>query len=159
MFNVLYAQTKRFRDENNFQMMPNAFDSPIYHKYIMSRLESAMIDSNRKYHNLIVSSGSGVTISALAKRFFELGGKNIFTICVSSERTVRKEVVKKLGSDQSITIIKSEFNFNNMMPQYSTPFPCNEMWDKKAWHWLEHNISSIPKGNTLFWNLGGHYGF
>jgi len=43
-----------------------------------------------------------------------------------------------------------------MMDWYQTPFPCNEFWDKKAWYWLENNISKF-KGKVLFWNIGGKW--
>ena len=42
------------------------------------------------------------------------------------------------------------------MDWYETPFPCNQFWDIKQWHWLENNIEQID-GDILFWNIGGKY--
>ena len=53
-------------------------------------------------------------------------------------------------------VTEVEFDFDDMMEWYETPFPCNEFWDKKAWYWLENNISKFD-GKVLFWNLGGNW--
>jgi hypothetical protein len=44
------------------------------------------------------------------------------------------------------------------MEDYSVPFPCNQFWDIKQWHWLENNIDKL-EGTILFWNVGGIYKF
>jgi hypothetical protein len=44
------------------------------------------------------------------------------------------------------------------MEDYKTPFPINQFWDIKQWHWLEENIDKI-EGDILFWNIGGIYKF
>ena len=45
---------------------------------------------------------------------------------------------------------------DDKMEWYKTPFPCNEFWDKKAWYWLEQNVSKF-EGDILFWNIGGNW--
>lgn len=34
------------------------------------------------------------------------------------------------------------------------PFPCNPYYDAKAWAWLTQNVSSLPPGDIVFWNIG-----
>jgi hypothetical protein len=44
------------------------------------------------------------------------------------------------------------------MEDYQVPFPWNQFWDIKQWHWLENNIDKL-EGTILFWNVGGIYKF
>lgn len=157
---VLYSQTKRFASDNGYQILPYGFDTPAYYNYMVERVKKTLKKSSVKFDHLVVSSGSGVTCTALADGFFSCGGKQMHTVCVSSEATVKKMTVKHLVGkvEYPIFITKSEFDFKDRMAEFSTPFPCNELWDKKAWHWLEQNIKSL-KGNILFWNLGGTFDF
>ena len=68
-------------------------------------------------------------------------------------------MLKKNGLAQlPIKVRKSEYDFDNRMEDYETPFPCNQFWDIKQWKWLEENIENI-EGDILFWNIGGLYKF
>ena len=83
--------------------------------------------------------------------------RTFHTVCVSNVDTIKKNLVNtKYTHQNQIEIVKSEFGFDDMMEWYETPFPCNEFWDKKAWYWLENNISKFD-GKVLFWNLGGNW--
>ena len=71
--------------------------------------------------------------------------------------TIKKKFLKhQIQPSEQIEIVKSEFEFDDMMESYETPFPCNEFWDKKAWYWLEKNIQKF-EGEILLWNLGGNW--
>ena len=113
---------------------------------------------------MVVSSGSGVTCLGMMMehepwpQLFDTGNTRTFhTVCVSGVDTIKKKF-KKYGIEptEQVEIVKSEFEFDDMMDWYETPFPCNEFWDKKAWYWLEQNIDKF-KGEILFWNLGGNW--
>jgi hypothetical protein len=158
MANVLFGQMKRAAEEKHYDMLPYAFGHPVYFDYIRDRIKKIMKKADKPFDNLVVSSGSGVTVSALADGFFGAGGKNLYTVCVSSEKTVQREMDKKVSKDHSIMVRKSPFPFNDRMVKYPAPFPCNELWDRKAWLWLTENIKTL-KGSTLFWNLGAEYDF
>ena len=112
----------------------------------------------------LVSSGSGVTCLGLmlghepwSSLLDPRNNRTFHTVCVSGENTIKKKFEKhKIQPSEQIEIVKSEFEFDDMMESYETPFPCNEFWDKKAWYWLEKNIQKF-EGRILFWNLGGNW--
>jgi hypothetical protein len=155
---VLNGQMRNQATERKFNMLPYAFNHQVYFDYTRDRIAKIMNDAEQPYDNLIVSSGSGVTCTALAEGFFNSGGKNLYTICVSSEKTIKKAMSTKISDDKNVYIHKSEFAFSDLMKGHVAPFPCNELWDLKAWHWLEQNVH-LMKGRTLFWNLGGKFEF
>lgn len=156
MYNSLRGQAK----ENGWQMLPYAFDHDFYKDYLADRIQPFV-----HFDNLVVSSGSGVTLSGLArgyyreelKEFFPSVTRKIWTTCVSSESSIKK-TLKKSGIPIPLNIRKSEYLFENRLDGYEAPFPCNQFWDIKQWKWLEENIDEI-KGTILFWNVGGIYKF
>ena len=113
----------------------------------------------------VSSSGSGVTLSGLAKgyyreelkEFFPQVKKKIWTTCVSSVSSINK-TLKKSGIPIPLNIRKSEYLFEDRLEGYEAPFPCNQFWDIKQWKWLEENIDQM-EGTILFWNIGGIYKF
>lgn len=161
MMSIMYNSLKKQAKENGWQMLPYAFDHEFYRDYLRDRIQPY-----KHFKNLVVSSGSGVTLSGLAKGYFEdelkeffpSTDKKIWTTCVSSESSIKK-MLKKNGLGQlPIDIRKSEYDFDNRMEDFSAPFPCNQFWDIKQWHWLEENIDKL-EGDILFWNIGGIYKF
>lgn len=159
MMSIMYNALKKQANEMGWQMLPYAFDHDFYKDYLKERIQPY-----KHFKNLVVSSGSGVTLSGLAKGFFEdelkeffpQTDKKIYTTCVSSEGSINK-MLKKNGLGQlPIEVRKSEYDFDNRLEGYEAPFPCNQFWDIKQWHWLEENIDSI-EGDILFWNIGGKY--
>ena len=161
MMSIMYNSLKKQAREEGWQMLPYAFEHDFYMDYLSERIQPY---SNFK--NLVISSGSGVTLSGLSKGFFreELKefwpqtDKKIWTTCVSSESSIKKMLKKNGLSQLPIDVRKSEYDFDNRMEEYNAPFPCNQFWDIKQWHWLEKNIDKI-KGDILFWNVGGIYKF
>ena len=143
-----------------WQMLPYAFDHDYYKDYLAERIQPFV-----NYDNLVVSSGSGVTLSGLVRGFYreELNSffpnvtRKVWTTCVSSESSIKK-ALKKSNIHLPINIRKSEYLFEDRMDGYEAPFPCNQFWDIKQWHWLENNIDTL-EGTILFWNIGGIYKF
>lgn len=161
MMKIMYNSLRRSSIENGWQMLPYAFDHQFYREYLMNRIQPY-----KHFPNLVVSSGSGVTLSGLMmgyydvelREFFVKTNKKVWTTCVSSESSIEK-MLRKSGLGQlPIEIRKSEFTFENRIDGYSAPFPCNQFWDIKQWHWLEQNIDKL-EGDILFWNIGGIYKF
>ncbi len=156
MYNSLRGQAK----EKGWQMLPYAFNHDFYKDYLAERIQPYT-----HFDNLVVSSGSGVTLSGLVrgyyreelKEFFPKVNKKVWTTCVSSESSIKK-ALQSSGIPIPIHIRKSEYLFENRMEDYQVPFPCNQFWDIKQWHWLENNIDQI-EGTILFWNIGGIYKF
>ena len=156
MYNSLRGQAK----EKGWQMLPYAFNHDFYKDYLAERIQPYT-----HFDNLVVSSGSGVTLSGLVrgyyreelKEFFPKVNKKVWTTCVSSESSIKK-ALQSSGIPIPINIRKSEYLFENRMEDYQVPFPCNQFWDIKQWHWLENNIDQI-EGTILFWNIGGIYKF
>lgn len=157
MYNSLRGQAK----EKGWQMLPYAFDHEFYRDYLKERIQPY-----KHFKNLVVSSGSGVTLSGLMKgyyddelqQFFVKTDKKVWTTCVSSEGSIKKMLRKSGVGNVPIVVRKSEYDFDNRLDGYSAPFPCNQFWDIKQWHWLENNIDEL-EGDILFWNIGGIYRF
>ena len=160
MMQIMYNSLKKDAREKGWQMLPYAFDHDFYKDYLAERIQPFT-----HFDNLVVSSGSGVTLSGLAKgyyreelkEFFPQVKRKIWTTCVSSVSSINK-TLKKSGIPIPLNIRKSEYLFENRLDGYETPFPCNQFWDVKQWKWLEENIDQI-EGTILFWNIGGIYKF
>jgi hypothetical protein len=160
MMQIMYNSLKKDAREKGWQMLPYAFDHDFYKDYLADRIQPYT-----HFDNLVVSSGSGVTLSGLAKgyyreelkEFFPQVKRKIWTTCVSSVSSINK-TLKKSGIPIPLKIRKSEYLFENRLDGYEAPFPCNQFWDIKQWKWLEENIDEI-EGTILFWNIGGIYKF
>ena len=160
MMQVMYNSLKKDANKNEWQMLPYAFDHDYYKDYLADRILPFS-----HFDNLVVSSGSGVTLSGLVrgfyreelKDFFPKTNKKVWSTCVSSVHSINK-TLKKSGIHISINVRKSEYPFENRLNGYSAPFPCNQFWDIKQWKWLEENIDTL-EGTILFWNIGGLYKF
>ena len=162
MMNIMYNKVGQIAREKDYIRLPYAFDHLEYIKTQKQRLYE--VKQELEFDHLVVSSGSGVTCLGMAMehepwpQLFDTGNTRTFhTVCVSSEGTIKKKF-KKYGIEptEQVEIVKSEFEFDDMMDWYETPFPCNEFWVKKSWYWLEQNIDKF-KGEILFWNLGGNW--
>lgn len=159
MMAIMYNSLKKQAREKGWQMLPYAFDHDFYKDYLKDRIQPY-----KHFKNLVVSSGSGVTISGLLKGFFEeelkefwpQTEKRAWTTCVSSESSIKKMFKKNGLAQLPIDIRKSEYDFDDRLEWYETPFPCNQFWDIKQWKWLEENIDKLD-GDILFWNIGGKY--
>lgn len=164
MMRILYAQAKNFAIEKGFQQLPYAFNDSIYlglmAKRLYSTLQSDFEALGSKVDVLIVSSGSGVTLTALSKALHRHNPDGqVYSVSVSSVKTVSTVLDKWKVNSPNIKVLQSEYEFSDMMPNYSVPFPCNQFWDKKTWHWLDHNSKMFKNKTVLFWNLGGEYSF
>lgn len=161
MMSIMYNSLKKQSKEVGWQMLPYAFNHDFYMDYLSDRIQP-----HTNFKNLVVSSGSGVSLSGLAKGYFreELKefwpqtDKTIYTTCVSSEGSIKKMLKKNGLAQLPIKVRKSEYDFDDRLDEYEAPFKCNQFWDIKQWKWLEENIDSI-KGDILFWNIGGIYKF
>lgn len=161
MMSILYNTIKKAAREKGYQMLPYAFEHDFYINYMSERIKPY-----NHFKNLVISSGSGVTLSGLCKGFYEEElkefwpetNKKVYTTCVSSEASINKMLFKNGLQQLPIQVRKSEYEFANKVEGYKAPFPCNQFWDIKQWKWLEENINSI-EGDILFWNLGGEYKF
>lgn len=159
MMQIMYNALKRDAGENGWQMLPYAFDHEFYRTYLENRIQPY-----KHFKNLVVSSGSGVTLSGLMrgyydeelKEFFIQTDKKVWTTCVSTRGSIKKMLSKSGVGTVPIDIRKSEYDFDDRLEDYKAPFPCNQFWDIKQWHWLENNIDKI-EGDILFWNVGGIY--
>lgn len=159
MDSLLRNKLRGICERRGFQFFNNGFDCQPFLQHFSDAIEEVV--NLHDVDVLVVSGGSGITLSGLALGFdcyptlFSSGDtKKIYAIVVSSEQGVRNVLKRKGIVTDNIEVIKSEYEFNDRMDWYETPFPINPFWDKKAWHWLEKNIDSID-GRILFWNLGG----
>ena len=148
--------------EKNYQRLPYAFDCIEYHNTLGQRYKDVIAEIG-EVKTLVVSSGAGVTCIGLMKEhspgpnLFDNQRKMFYTVYMSTDTTITKKFQSEgFSICNEIVINKSEYEFNDPMEWYETPFPCNEHWDKKCWYWLDKNIENIPEGKILFWNLGGH---
>ena len=148
MTSIVFNKHKSISKEKGWQQFPYGFDSPLYHDYFEERVKSI----NDKFDNLVVSAGSGVSSIGLIKGFCNDNKKKVYIITVSSISTIEKILKKHEIETENVIIHQADYKFYDEMESYSTPFPCNSLWDKKAYNWIQMN--PLP-GKTLFWNLGG----
>ena len=91
MMQIMYNSLKKDAREKGWQMLPYAFDHDFYKDYLADRIQPFV-----HFDNLVVSSGSGVTLSGLAKgyyreelkEFFPQVKRKIWTTCVSSVSSI-----------------------------------------------------------------------
>ena len=160
MMQIMYNSLKKDAREKGWQMLPYAFDHDFYKDYLADRIQPYT-----HFDNLVVSSGSGVTLSGLAKgyyreelkEFFPQVNRKIWTTCVSSVSSINK-TLKKSGIHIPLNIRKSEYLFDDRMESHSFPLELNQFWERKQWHWLENNIDALS-GTIIVWCLGGIYKF
>ena len=157
--NTLLGEVKK----NGWQMLPYAFNHPMYVNYMGERMKEVLKENT--YDHLVVSMGSGVTCSGLIREFLKYDSwkdmrnnrRQVHGITMSSIRSTQDILKQNQAYDaNNIHIYKSQFAFDDMMDDYNVPFDCNEFWDKKQWYWLEENIEKL-EGKILFWNIGGSY--
>lgn len=164
MVAVLSAQAKNMAARNGWQMSPDAFNHPAYIGYWTER--SSDFFSHHSYDTIVIEGGSGVTSVGIIKGFLGVGylggimfepdyrGKKVIIVATSSVKTIENTISSELGCVPScVEIYKSEFDFYDEMSHITAPFPCNNLWDKKAWEWVVRNPVRLT-GKTLFWNLG-----
>ena len=149
MVSIMFNGLKRRSIENGTQIIPYGFE----HDDFISVFEDRIKEYNH-FDNLIISSGSGISLIGLTRGFQVKKSQRIISVCVSSENTIQKKL-KKYGID-GVEVYKSKYDFSNRMDNYNTPFPTNQFWDRKGWEWLDENIKTLD-GSILFWNLGGEY--
>ncbi len=148
--------------EKGYQRLPYAFDCIEYHNTLAQRYRD-VVKEHGEFDILVVSAGAGVTCIGLIKEhspgpnLFDNQRKMFYTVYMSTDTTISKKFNSEgFSICNEIVINESKYDFNDPMEWYEVPFPCNEHWDKKCWHWLDENIENIPEGRILFWNLGGH---
>ncbi len=159
MMRILYNQARSMAAANGWQMLPYAFDDRTYIESMRARVRNTLNALDDRIDDLVISSGSGVTVSGIAKEFLSHNPKGtVTTVCVSSERSVFGMMSNHGVASQAINVVKSPHDFGDTMVDVTAaPFPCNQFWDKKAWHWLTENVKVFRKRRILFWNLGGEY--
>lgn len=155
LLDIVTTYTKRVAEEKDYQMMPYAFNHPIYINYFSDRMKEVIKEND--FDNLVINAGSGVTGSGLLKGFMDYDNfipqKNSYLITTAGKKTITRMLEKwDMYHQNNIHIHEAEHDFFDDMEWLETPFPCNGNWDKKAWYWLERNKL---EGKTLFWNLGG----
>lgn len=162
VMNIQYNQVRNIAKKEGYQLLPYAFDHFVYIDYISERFREVK-EQYPNIQHLVVSSGAGVTCLGMLKEhrpWTELwegyNDRTFHTVCMSNEKTIKEKFMSHgINPSSQIEIVDSEYEFNDFMKWYETPFPCNEHWDKKTWYWLEKNIDKMT-GTVLYWNIGGN---
>lgn len=155
---VMKGLTRMYSDTINGQTLPYAFEHELYKETFTQRIKPY----SDKFDNLVVSSGAGVTMSGLVRGFMETelnefwsqSKRQVWTTILSTELAISRIIKKNGFQNLNINLHVSEYDLQDTMDWYKTPFPCNAYWDKKQWYWLENNIDKL-EGEILFWNIGG----
>lgn len=159
MFKIMYGQMGKYATEHNLQQLAYAYNSPVYLKFAANRMFKYLQDSKIQFDNFVIPTGSGVTLTGLVAGVFKHNpNAKVYTCGVGTMGGVSTQVSKYnflQKRKNQIEVNISNYEFNDLMKWFEVPFPCNQFWDKKAWHWLTENIDRL-EGKTLFWNLGGH---
>jgi len=163
MMALMENKLKGINKKKGWQMLPHAFNHPVYVKYMQDKMEEIMKIND--FDHLIIGIGSGVTAAGLIKGFLKYDNwkdivenkRQVHSITMSTINSTRKILNKNYAGDKNnIHLYKPEFDFNDMMEDYIVPFDCNEFWEKKSWKWLDQNIHKL-KGKIAFFSLGGSY--
>jgi len=163
MMAVMENKLKGDCKKNGWQMLPHAFNHPIYVEYMQKKMEE--IIKGKDYTHLVLGVGSGVTAAGLIKGFLKYdtwedilnNKRKVHGMTMSSmDSTMKTLNENKAGDANNINIYPSLLEFNDPMDGFEVPFDCNEFWEKKSWKWLSDNIDRLD-GNILFWNVGGSY--
>ena len=155
---VMKGLTRMYSDTVNGQTLPYAFEHELYKNTMEERIKPYA----DKFDNLVVSSGAGVTMSGLVRgfmktelnEFWSQSKRQVWTTVLSTELAITRIIKKNGFQSLNINLHVSEYELQDTMDWYETPFQCNPYWDKKQWHWLENNIDKL-EGEILFWNIGG----
>jgi S-ribosylhomocysteine lyase LuxS involved in autoinducer biosynthesis len=170
ILSIVTSSVNILANKNGYQMMPYAFDHPVYVDYFKTRMQTLLEDnSDKNIKHLVVNAGSGVTPSGILQGFFgerqfrlhQSDIKKAHLITTASESSIETKLKSwgvfytKNGKHNHITAIhETPHEFADDLDQVHTPFPCNGNWDKKAWSWLKENGCKLD-GDVLFYNLGG----
>jgi hypothetical protein len=80
-------------------------------------------------------------------------------LCRPAKRIEDKRLIILKGSGAIMGGFSSKLELVDLGYQYtdavdfSSPFPCNPYYDKKAWKWTVENCEKLAKP-ILFWNIG-----
>ena len=150
-------------NKEGYQYFNSGFDCNPFLEYFQKSMKEVVYSYD--IDTLVVSGGSGVTLAGLVMGFecystlFSANtGRKVYAIVVSSKQGGENALKRKGIVTNQVEVIKSEYEYNDRMDWYETPFPTNPFWDRKAWHWLENNVNKLD-GRVLFWNLGGNDNF
>lgn len=69
MMAVLYNRLKNMAADNEWQLLPYAFDHVYYKDYMAKRISETLATIDTDITNLVVSSGAGVSVAALSSGF------------------------------------------------------------------------------------------
>jgi hypothetical protein len=164
MMKLLENKLNGVVQEKGWQMLPYAFNHPMYVNYMQSRMREVLDEQN--FDHLIVPIGSGVTASGLIREFLKYdtwqdivkNKRQVHAITMSSIDSTRKILQENHAGDlNNVHLYKSPYAFDDMMDNVTDyPYDMNEFWERKMWYWLEQNIEKL-EGKILFWNIGGSY--
>jgi cysteine synthase len=159
MSSILYNRLRSQAKAEGWQMLPRAFDHPIYWNALGERVRRCLEEIGGADH-LVISSGSGVSVGSVCKALGKgFSNVKVHTATVSTISTVERKITAIcLIPPVAVDVEKSPYSFDDRLEGREAPFPCNQFWDMKQWVWLEENLHSL-EGKVLFWNLGGRYTF
>ncbi len=122
--------------------------------------------------SIVVSVGSGVMISGIInglkrnlpkEQNMEIYGIVIFNQNLESKKRKiekrSKTILKNWGffSNKNINLTLLDLGYQyEQKEEIECPFPCSKYYDRKAWKWLNDNISTL-KQPIIFWNIGGDF--
>lgn len=112
--------------------------------------------------SIVTSVGSG-TITAGIMRGLRLSGlcPHVYGIMATNQVTEQSRMryireFEPLYWAGNFTLKLGAFAYKELAGDVYTPFPCDLVYDRKAWFWLLNNIQTL-KQPILFWNVGGEW--
>lgn len=152
VLNVCYGQARRHMQNIGGFLIPFGFEFPESLAAI-EREASQVAPELVRGGSLIVSAGSGVTISGILNGLQEQPFSCFAVSTGRSERAIRRCVQRNLRADTTLpTIVPPKWAYSDV-PKIEAPFPCDPYYDLKAWAFLVGSIDLL-RDPILFWNVG-----
>ena len=112
---------------------------------------------------IIICAGSGTMAAGVIRGLSEISANpKVYGILVSPKSNAEmKKKILKMAEIQDSGLFASPINLEIVDPGYEytqkeeceCPFPSNSHYDRKAWKWMNDNISKLEQ-QILFWNIG-----
>lgn len=150
---VLYYQSRKiFLDKHpNGFMMPNGLQ--LYDTIVQTSFEVSTAPHELLSGTWVVSVSSGTIGCGVAMGLDRMNFSGSLVFHFGFSRSMA-EMNKKVKSYSKVPVVMVDEGYAYAdAVQYSSPFPCNPWYDRKAWKWVCENIHQL-KGPIVFWNIG-----
>jgi len=156
---IRYNRAKKHMASLNGYLLPDKLHLPETISEVAEQVCS--VEKSLLTGSVIISCGGGTITTGLIDGLVRMNvHPKIYAVMSTSEVStasrfsyIRKHV--KSLFFVKLNMIPSPYKYSET-PDCKPPFPCDLIYDRKAWQWLINNIDKIQQP-ILFWNIGGEW--